>query len=74
MGDPGTDGRLSGAGDLSGKRRSSLFPAASCTTLPLWRQLHNAIRHCLEGITLADLAAGKPLPGELDSKEGEAKA
>ena len=65
MGDPGTDGRLSGAGDLSGKRRSSLFPGGL---------LHHAIRHCLEGITLADLAAGKPLPGELDSKEGEAKA
>ena len=48
--------------------------AASCTTLPLWRQLHSAIRHCLEGTTLADLAAGKPLPRELDSKEGEAKA
>ena len=29
--------------------------SAECRTLPLWKKLSDAIRNCLEGVTLADL-------------------
>lgn len=47
--------------------------AASCTTLPLWRQLHSAIRHCLEGTSLRSLPRESRCPGNWTARKGKRK-